>query len=1007
MRKKSIFFLLVFAGTFGLFQSWAQQTAYYLDPDEDLREGLELFHKEKYSAAQDRFIRYLDRTEGTETTSQIDATYYRAVCALRLDHQNASSLIENFIESYPESPRANQARFQMGNYLFNNAKYLRAIRWYEKMKTKKLNKDERYQYVFNTAYCYFEQKKYKRAESLFYEILNQSGPKKADASYYYAYIQYLNENYETALGYFLDLQDNRKYGGIVPFYIAQVFYLQEKYDKVIEFAPTLINKANPNQKTEIARIIGDAFFRNNQYGDAIPYLEIYRSGVKKMSREERYQLGFAYYQNGQLQEAVAELERVKDGDDDLSQNSNHLLGGILISLDEKMKARSAFRKAANLNHDRGIQEEALLNYAKLSFDLSISGETLRAFEEFLEKFPESPHMDEAYDNLVKVFMNTRNYKEALNTMDRIPQKNSDIRAAYQRIAYYRGLELFNNLKYREAIDHFDKSLVYDSFNTKLKALANYWRGEAWYSMKGYDQAIKSYNRFLNSSGAYNLVEYNLAHYNLAYSYFKKRRYSEAMSWFRKYINRVDARQTKLLADAYNRVGDCYFINRTYWQAIDYYDKAAGLRTDDSDYAAFQQGFSFGLVQRPNKKIEILNDLIHDFPKSRYADDALYEIARSYIDLNNRNESVRNFKNLIESYPSSSYVRKAYLQLALISYNNEQNTQAMDYYKKVVNSWPDSQEARDAIAGIKNIFMDENRVDEYFTYVKSIGQGGDISVNEQDSLTYMAAESIFMQGDCDRAKQNFSQYINRFPNGYFLLNAHYYKADCHFRAAEYDKALLSYEWILSRGGSDFSELALSRTGAIYYQKQNYRKSLEIYRQLVGKAEVRTNVVDARLGIMRCVYKLQDYPAVVEAANEMLLTEKISAEVVRESTYKLAKAYQATGDKDGALDAFSVLAEDVKNLEGAESKYWKAQILFDKGQVENAEKEVLDFLNKNTTHQYWLAKAYILWADIYLSREDYFQAKATLQILQENYTNNSDDILETVNRKVQEIEELEDK
>ena len=240
-----------------------------------------------------------------------------------------------------------------------------------------------------------------------------------------------------------------------------------------------------------------------------------------------------------------------------------------------------------------------------------------------------------------------------------------------------------------------------------------------------------------------------------------------------------------------------------------------------------------------------------------------------------------------------------------------------------------------------------------------------------------------------------------------MNAHYYKADCHFRAAEYDKALSAYEWILSRGGSDFSELALSRTGAIYYQKQNYQKSLEIYRQLVGKAEVRTNIVDARLGIMRCVYKLQDYPAVVEAANEMLMTDKISAEVIRESTYKLAKAYQATGDRDGALDAFSVLAEDVKNLEGAESKYWKAQILFDKGQVEDAETEVLDFLNKNTTHQYWLAKAYILWADIYLSREDYFQAKATLQILQENYTNNSDDILTTVNRKVREIEELEDK
>ena len=1007
MMKKTLLFILVFAGSLVFSEVRAQQTAYYLDPDEDLREGLELFNKEKYSAAQERFASYLDRTGGTETISQIDAAYYNAVCALRLEHQNASSLIESFIDRYPESPRVNQARFEMANYLFSQEKYQRAIRWYEQMKTKKLTDKERYQWVFNTAYCYFSQKDYKKAETLFFEIANQEGDKQADAGYYYAYIQYLNGNYETALGYFLDLQDNRQYGGIVPFYIAQVYYLQEKYDKVIEFAPGLLSKADPDQKTEIARIIGDAYFRNNQYAEAIPYLEQYRAGIRKMSREEHYQLGFAYYQGGQLDEAVSELEQVKDGDDNLSQNSNHLLGGILISLDEKMKARSAFRKAASLEHDKKIQEEALLNYAKLSFDLSISGETLRAFEEFLEKFPDSPHLDDAYDYLVKVFMNTRNYKEALSTMDRIPQKNADIRAAYQRIAYYRGLELFNNLDFREAIDHFDKSLVYETFNPRLKALAYYWRGEAWYSMKGYDQAIRSYNQFLNSSGAFNLPEYNLAYYNLGYSYFNKKDYPEAMAWFRKYINRANRNDAKLLADSHNRVGDCYFMSQTYWQAIDYYDKALSFREEDADYSAFQKGFCLGLVQRPNKKIETLNDLIHDFPKSRYADDALFEIARSYIDLDNREEAIRNFRNLIESYPSSSYVRKSYLQLALIYYNNDQNTQALDFYKKVITSWPESQEARDAMAGVKNIYMAENRVDEYFTYVKSVGQGGDISVNEQDSLTYMAAESIFMKGDCDRAKQSFAQYISRFPNGYFLVNAHYYMADCHFRAAEYDRALSSYEWILSKGGSDFSELALSRTGAIYYQKKDYRKSLEIYRQLAEKAEVRTNLVDARLGIMRCTYNLEDYPAVVKAANDMLLTDKITAEVIREATYKLAKASYATGDLDGALDAFGVLAEDVKNIEGAESKYQKAQILFNRGDEDKAEAEVLDFLNKNTTHQYWLARAYILWAEIYLARDDYFQAKATLQILKENYSGTADDILVTVDRKIREIEELEDK
>ena len=113
--------------------------------------------------------------------------------ALSSSEQGLNVLSQNavdkfFIEKYPESPRTNQAMFEMGNYLFNQKKYQRANRWYQKMKTKKLNKEERYQYSFNTAYCYFDDKKYDQAESLFYEIQGQPGPKKADASYYYAYL---------------------------------------------------------------------------------------------------------------------------------------------------------------------------------------------------------------------------------------------------------------------------------------------------------------------------------------------------------------------------------------------------------------------------------------------------------------------------------------------------------------------------------------------------------------------------------------------------------------------------------------------------------------------------------------------------------------------------------------------------------------------------------------------------------------------------------------------------
>lgn len=1002
--KKNLLSIFILFGLFGQ-ALLAQQTAYFFDSDKDLKEGIELFYKEKYGAAQDRFVRFLDRTSGQEATARVDAQYYEALCALRLNHQNAETKIQNFINDFPESTKANAAAFEMGKYLFKDQKYRRALRWFQKMNTRKLNADERSEYAFKSGYCYFDQKDYDRALSLFQEVLALKNPFALDSKYYYAYIQYLNGNYETALSHFIDLTDEPAYGGVVPFYIAQIYYKQEKYEEVIGFAPALLQKADQEQRTEIARIIGDAHFRLKNYGAAIPFMEQYRKGVSRMSREEHYQLGFAYYMNEQLNEAVGELEQVKDGDDPLSQNSNHLLGGILINLEDKYKARNAFRKASNLEFDKTIQEESLLNYAKLTFDLSISGETIRAFEEFLTTFPESQYLDEVYDYLVKVFMNTRNYKEALVTLDKIKDKNSDVKAAYQRIAYFRGLELFNNLRFKDAINLFNKSLEYGWFNAGIKALCHYWTGEAWYRLQAYDQAIEEYNAFLVSNQSYNLPEYNLAHYNLGYAWFSKEDYPEAMSWFRKFVARADAKQDKLLADAYNRIGDCYFITRTFWQAIEYYDKSSALRTDDADYALFQKGFTLGLVQRPNKKIEELEKLISLFPKSNYADDALFEIGRSKLDMDDRNGAIEVFKNLIQTYRTSSYVGKSYLQLGLIYYNAEQNSQALEMYKKIVSSWPETQEAKDALAGIKNIYMDQNRVDEYFSYIKSTGQGSDVSVSEQDSLSYIAAENVFMEGDCDRAKKYFNQYIDRFPNGAFLLNAHYYRADCDFRAAEYDAALRSYEWILSKGRSDFSELALARTGAIQFYQKNYPKARDIYKQLEEQAEIPVNIMDARLGLMRCHYELKDYQEVIRSANKVLLTDKIQEEVIQEATFKLGKAYLETGKADEALDVLSIVAANPKNAEGAEAKYLRAQIFFDKGQVDAANKEILEFLDQNTSHQYWLARAYILWSDIYMTQEDLFQAKATLQILQENYENSSDGIRSLVNERLSKIEDLE--
>ena len=55
---------------------------------------------------------------------------------------------------------------------------------------------------------------------------------------------------------------------------------------------------------------------------------------------------------------------------------------------------------------------------------------------------------------------------------------------------------------------------------------------------------------------------------------------------------------------------------------------------------------------------------------------------------------------------------------------------------------------------------------------------------------------------------------------------------------------------------------------------------------------------------------------------------------------------------------------------------------------AESEVFDYIEKGTGHQHWLAKAFLVLADVYVAQGNYFEAKQYLLSLQENYDASQD-------------------
>ena len=399
-------------------------------------------------------------------------------------------------------------------------------------------------------------------------------------------------------------------------------------------------------------------------------------------------------------------------------------------------------------------------------------------------------------------------------------------------------------------------------------------------------------------------------------------------------------------------------------------------------------------------------MLDEHPESAYVDDALFEMAKSYLTLQQSDKAIEKYKRVIEEFPASSYVKKSLVQLGLLYYNNDNNEEALKYYQRVVAEFPGTPEAKNALTGIKNIYVDMNNVDAYFAYVNSLGEFADISLSEQDSLTYISAEKMYMEGDCEKSTLQFNDYLSKFSDGSFVLNAHFYLADCYNRNENYEKALESYNYVIDKPKNTFTEQALMAAAQINYNNKNYEEALADYQKLDQVAEVNNHLIESRVGQLRSSYLLGNYKNAIEAADKVLHTEKISAEYKREAHYKKGKALLETGNNELALDEFRIISEEVNSKEGAEAKYLICNIYFNDKQLEVAENEIFDFAAQNTSQEYWLAKSFILLADIYLEKEDMFQAKHTLKSIMDNYDPKADDeIITTAKEKYDAILELE--
>ena len=171
---------------------------------------------------------------------------------------------------------------------------------------------------------------------------------------------------------------------------------------------------------------------------------------------------------------------------------------------------------------------------------------------------------------------------------------------------------------------------------------------------------------------------------------------------------------------------------------------------------------------------------------------------------------------------------------------------------------------------------------------------------------MCSSDLYTQGKCEDAARDFDNYLDKFPNAIFLVNANYYKSDCLFRAKKYDDALPGYEIVIGQPRNAFTEKALLNAAYINFVQKQYERAYAQYDVLEKNAEVKENANISRIGKMRCAVKLAQCDKALQAAAKLLESESTDKDLQNEAQLVTGRCLLKAGDLEKAKAAFSVVA-----------------------------------------------------------------------------------------------------
>jgi TolA-binding protein len=965
-----ILFVLLFAFS-GLS---AQNTQIYTHDIKLFKTAMELYHKQKYTAARHHFEKYL--ALGKNDLADVEAEFFLANCGLMLFHPDAEEKLNAFVKKHPEHALAQQAMLSLADFYRVKKEYKKAVAYYQSVDLDKLSDDQANEAQFNAGYCYLNDKDLTKALPCFNALKSTENKYTYAAAYYAGNIEYRQNDLTSAMTDLKKAQKNDSYKPLAPYMIANILYKQNKYDDLVVYTDSLEkSKTEFKNQEEISLLLSDVFFRKQEFLRCIYQTEKYKSAGKELGDDAAFRYAKSFYYTGKNEKAIEQFKKLTSRKDSIGQYSSYFLALTYLRDDNKAFALPLLSQASEITYSADLQEECLFLQGKVSYELGKLAEVISSLKSYRKKYPQGRFVQEANELLSDALLNTSNYAEALDYIRSLPKRTPKIDAVYQKVAFHRAEEVYNQNFYDSAIAYFQLSKQY-AYDKTLNAAASFWMGEVKSMQRAYESAIGYYLESQENKADNVETFYKKADYGLGYAFFNLKQYEKAAQRLKTYTDRKDQQVEKCYPDALLRLADCCFALKRYNESLVIYEKAVQAHCKESDYILLQKGLINGTLGNYDQADNLLFALIHNYPKSPYYETALFNKAGFAIEKGDYKTAIEGFTMFIRERSGSTYVPLALERRAICNVNLGNTELAYNDYQTVLKEYPNSSVANAALQGVQEIMGKEGKNEEFLAILEEF-KSSNPQKSDLENIEYETGKRLYFDQKYKEAIKTLENFLASYPNSTFSYDAHYYVADANYRLAKYAESLPYYQKVLDVNKGTYTNRSLFKLAEANYNLGQIPQAIQYYKSLLSVASSKKEVANAYQGLMLSFYQTANYDSAVFYGNLILNSGYATTTGANKAYLTLSKAYLQKADTLKAVDYLVSTVNEAPDENGAEAQYILANLFFAQQKYKSSLNELFNLNEYYSEYSNWVGKSFLLVSDNYCALKETFQARATLE------------------------------